>query len=683
MSLITPYCLQGNAGIQGIPMLAIAPGTDLLKRAVIAGGLSSVCSNNNIDNIILDFSVPQTGIYWTMYKSNIKYVEDILPVLSSINSKMLKNFLSPIGANLVLGLKSKRADEINFDRLSYLIDVLAGSYKQIFLIMPDDNSPASFDLLKKSKAVLLPFMSDLMSARNAVYLSETYISKLNSIDIIPLQLDLGFDFHTDKVFAGRQTFQSIISVDFSDAVSKQLFSENSYRNAPKSFTQGLEKILNSFEEKEISQAQIDESADTYFKDEETYRDLANKIYVLLVEAMKNYTDETDTLVLKQTATAKIEEILKRLDLKLPKKISDRLFKELRDNVAGLGILEDLIDDPQVTEIMVNGPDSIYMEKAGKLSRSELVFPDERRLLTVIDRIVAQIGRHIDEASPIVDARLKDGSRVNAVIRPIALNGATLTIRKFLKNIHSADKLVDIGTMSNPMVEFLKTAVKLRKNIIISGGTGTGKTTLLNTVSSFIPETERLITIEDSAELQLQQHHVIRLEARPKSTEGTGEISIRRLVVNSLRMRPDRIIVGECRSGEALDMLQAMNTGHEGSMTTVHANSEKDAFSRLVTMVLMSGAELPEKSIVSQIASAIHVIVQLTRYFDGTRKVSSISVVNNGDSEGDYEVKKVFQFELGGIENGRQLGQFKSAGYIPAFIKTASTRGINVDMEIFK
>ncbi|MDR3049891.1 MAG: CpaF family protein [Elusimicrobiota bacterium] len=664
-------------------MLSIAPGTDLLKRAIIAGGLSSVCSNNNIDNIVLDFSLPQTGIYWTMYKSNIKYVEDILPVLSSINSKMLKNFLSPIGSNLVLGLKSKTIEEINFDRLSYLIDVLSGSYKQLFLILPDGESQVSFDLLKKSKAVLLPFMSDLMSARNAVYLSDMYISKLNSIDIVPFQLDLGFDFHSDKIFAGRQIFQNIISVDFNDSVSKQLFNEASYRSVPKSFLSGLEKVINSFKEQEISQNEIDESADKYFKDEETYKDLANKIYVLLVEEMKNYTDETDTAILKQTANTKIEEILRRLDLKLPKKISDRLFKELRDNVAGLGILEDLINDEQVTEIMVNGPDSIYTEKAGKLSRSALVFPDERRLLTVIDRIVAQIGRHIDEASPIVDARLKDGSRVNAVIRPIALNGATLTIRKFLKNIHSSDKLVNIGTMSDAMVEFLKTAVQLRKNIIISGGTGTGKTTLLNTVSSFIPDTERLITIEDSAELQLQQRHVIRLEARPKSTEGTGEISIRRLVVNSLRMRPDRIIVGECRAGEALDMLQAMNTGHEGSMTTVHANSEKDAFSRLVTMVLMSGAELPEKSIVSQIASAIHVIVQLTRYFDGTRKVSSISIVNNGDSEGEYEVKRVFQFELSGIENGRQLGQFKSSGYIPDFIKTASARGININMEIFK
>ncbi|MDR3243348.1 MAG: CpaF family protein [Elusimicrobiota bacterium] len=666
-------------------MLSIAPGADLLKRAVIAGSLSSICANNSIDNIILDFSIPQTGIFWSMYKSNIKYVEDILPVLSSVNSKMLKNFLSPVGVNLVLGLKNKQVEEINFERLSYLIDVLSGSYKQVFLILPDDNSKTVFDLLKKSKAVLFPFMSDLMSARNAVHLAQTYISQINMLNIIPLKLDLGIEFHADKIFAGKETFKNMLSTDFGESVSKHLFSvEYSYKNLPKSFSSVLEEVLKRCQDEEISEAQIEESSNKYFNNEETYKELANKIYVLLVEAMKDYADENDTVILKKAATEKIENILKKLDLKLPKAISARLFKELCDNVAGLGILEDLITDIKVTEIMVNGPDSIYAERSGKITKCDMVFPDERRLMTVIDRIVAQTGRHIDEASPIVDARLKDGSRVNAVIRPIALNGAALTIRKFLRSIHSTDKLVEMGAMSEPMARFLDASVRLRKNIIISGGTGTGKTTLLNAVSSFIPENERLITIEDSAELQLQQQHVIRLEARPKSTEGTGEISIRRLVVNSLRMRPDRIIVGECRSGEALDMLQAMNTGHEGSMTTIHANSEKDAFSRLVTMVLMSGADLPEKSIVSQIASAINVIVQLTRYFDGTRKVSSISMVTTkGDEEGEYEVKKVFQYHLSGIENGKQQGEFKATGIIPDFIKTASSRGINIDMEIFK
>ena len=457
----------------------------------------------------------------------------------------------------------------------------------------------------------------------------------------------------------------------------------SFRDGSDSLVSAFNEIIGKYGSYSDENADSGEIEKNYFQNETVYKDLRDRLHGELVEQMKEFADETDTELLKKNARVKIDAILKKLDLKLPENVSQKLFKELCDDVAGLGVLEDFLKDPAVTEIMVNGPGSIYIEKAGKLTETGISFPDEKRLKTVIDRIVSEIGRHIDEASPIVDARLKDGSRVNAVIRPISLNGPVLTIRKFMKNKLSVEALVESGSVSKAMTEFLKAAVVLKKNIIISGGTGTGKTTLLNAVSSFIPAKERLVTIEDSAELQLQQKHVVRLESRPKSTEGTGEISIRRLVVNALRMRPDRIIVGECRSGEALDMLQAMNTGHEGSMSTVHSNSARDAVSRLATMVLMSGSDLPERSILSQIASAVNVIVQLTRYCDGSRKISAISVLNKTDDGNIFDIRDVFKFEPEGIEDGKQMGEFKACGYIPDFIANASKSGINIDMGIFK
>lgn len=667
-------------------MLLIAPGCDCHKRAVIANGLSTISLNHGKENIILDFSVPGTDAFWSVYRNGMKYVEDILPVLSGINPKILKSFLSPGGINLVLGLKSKTIEEVDIESIIYLINALKGSYKHIFAILPDNMKENATELMIRSKSVLIPFMSDSISSKHALSVSDHIALKSGyGVEIIPLKLDLGYEFHSDKITASNKLFKNCLSAEFSLSLQESiLLPKYSYRDKSNSFVKALNKIIEKYDKKNNNNADKPENNnEEYYKQEKVYRELRNKLHGELVENMKEFADETDTEKLKKTAKIKIDEIIKKYELDLPKSISERLYKELCDDVAGLGVLEDFLKDPAITEIMVNGPNDIYIEKSGKLSFSGISFPDEKRLRIVIDRIVSQIGRHIDEASPIVDARLKDGSRVNAVIRPISLNGPVLTIRKFLKNKLSANELIASGSISSEMTEFLRTAVILKRNIIISGGTGTGKTTLLNAVSSFIPEKERLVTIEDSAELQLQQKHVVRLESRPKSTEGTGEISIRRLVVNALRMRPDRIIVGECRSGEALDMLQAMNTGHEGSMSTVHANSASDAVSRLVTMVLMSGADLPEKSIISQISSAVNVIVQLTRYSDGSRKISEISVMNKTEDDKGYEIKAVFQYKLKGVENGVQQGEFISTGYIPDFIKNASGSGVNINMEIFK
>ncbi len=361
----------------------------------------------------------------------------------------------------------------------------------------------------------------------------------------------------------------------------------------------------------------------------------------------------------------------------------RLVRDVEDDVFGHGPLQRLLEDPSVTEIMVNGPDRVYVEQDGRLQRTLVHFDSEEHLRRVIERIVSRVGRRIDEASPLVDARLPDGSRVHAVIAPLAVRGSTLTIRKFsTEPLRTAD-LVARGTLTPAMADLLRACVAARLNIIISGGTGTGKTTLLNVLSSFIPETERIITIEDAVELQLQQDHVVALESRPANIEGRGEIGIRELVRNSLRMRPDRIVVGEVRGGESLDMLQAMNTGHDGSLSTVHANSPRDALARLETLVLMAGMDLPLRAIREQIASAVDVIVQLSRLRDGTRRVTAVTEVQG--MEGETVVLQdafLFDFAAGVDAHGRFLGRPVATGLRPRFADKFADLGITVSADVF-
>jgi Flp pilus assembly CpaF family ATPase len=360
-----------------------------------------------------------------------------------------------------------------------------------------------------------------------------------------------------------------------------------------------------------------------------------------------------------------------------------LVREVVDEALGLGPLEDLIRNPEVTEIMVNRRDQIYVEQKGKLTLTAKHFLSDKQLMTVIERIVAPLGRRIDESQPYVDARLADGSRVNAIIPPLALKGPTLTIRKFSKQRLLVSDLIRYGSLTQDMADFLGASVLARKNIVISGGTGSGKTTLLNIVSSYIPEDERIITVEDAAELNLPQPHVITLESRPANIEGKGAVTIRDLVRNCLRMRPDRIVVGECRGGEALDMLQAMNTGHDGSLTTAHANTPRDVIARLETMVLMSGMDLPVRAIREQIAGAVDLVVQQTRLQDGSRKITQISEVT-GIEEGGVVLKDVFVFKQSGLDkNGSVQGEYKAMGYVPTFAKELAARGIELDEKMFK
>jgi len=387
--------------------------------------------------------------------------------------------------------------------------------------------------------------------------------------------------------------------------------------------------------------------------------------------------------LEKRALDAIRDIVAEVSHRLPGSMEpDALVKEIHDEALGLGPLEDFLADPDVTEIMVNGYNQVYIEKDGKLLLTDKAFTNASSVLTIIERIVSPLGRRIDESQPYVDARLPDGSRVNAIIPPLSLVGPCLTIRKFSKIPFTDQDLMRFGTMTAQMAEFARLCVLLRKNIIVSGGTGSGKTTLLNVLSSYLPPGDRIVTIEDAAELRLEQLHVVRLESRPPNIEGKGAVAIRDLVRNALRMRPDRIVVGECRGGEALDMLQAMNTGHDGSLTTVHANSPRDVISRLETMVLMSGMDLPSRAIREQIASAIDLIVHEARYSDGTRKVNRVSEVIG--LEGDQiTMQDIFQYRQTGVdEKGRVQGKFEPTGSVPTFTEDIQKRGLTLDRSMF-
>jgi pilus assembly protein CpaF len=361
----------------------------------------------------------------------------------------------------------------------------------------------------------------------------------------------------------------------------------------------------------------------------------------------------------------------------------RVIQRIEDEVLGLGPLEPLLQDPTISDILVNGARQVYIERGGKLQLTDVRFNDDQHLLNIIDRIVSAVGRRIDESSPMVDARLQDGSRVNAIIPPLALDGPILSIRRFAVELLSVDDLVGLGSLTSEVARVLQAIVKGRLNVLVSGGTGAGKTTLLNILSGFIPADERIITIEDSAELQLQQPHVVRLETRPANIEGKGEVTSRELVRNSLRMRPERVIVGEVRGAEALDMLQAMNTGHDGSLTTIHANTPRDALSRIENMVSMSGITFPTKTLRAQLASALDVVVQIERHEDGTRRLVSVQEING--MEGDViTMSELFGFERKGVDKeGKVIGGLKATGIIPAFHKDLKAKGIEIPMEVFE
>ena len=424
--------------------------------------------------------------------------------------------------------------------------------------------------------------------------------------------------------------------------------------------------------------------------EDNYQELKLAIHRRIVDEMS--PEEQQFLSSNTHTRAEVEEVISSFCQRVlddnpmnnvPRGERARIVTDICDEILGLGPIEPLLKDESITEVMINGPKKIFVERKGKLQLTNVQFHDDDHLMTIIERIVSPLGRRIDESSPLVDARLSDGSRVNAIVPPLSLIGPCVTIRKFTKNPLSIDNLVGFGSLSEEMAEFLRACVKARLNIMVSGGTGSGKTTTLNVLSSFIPDDERIVTIEDAAELRLQQQHVVTLEARPANLEGKGAITIRDLVRNSLRMRPDRIIVGEVRSGEALDMLQAMNTGHDGSLTTGHANSPRDILSRLETMVMMAGMELPVRAIREQIASALDLIIQQSRIQDGSRKITHITEVQK--MEGDTIVlQDLFTYVQTSIdENGKSVGYYEASGLQPMFLQKFKMNGVELPKGFLK
>jgi pilus assembly protein CpaF len=415
-------------------------------------------------------------------------------------------------------------------------------------------------------------------------------------------------------------------------------------------------------------------------------EVRDRVQVRLVESLgpKLYDAELSEQALEELVHGRLRELLDQEAVPLSTHEKASIIQQVGDSILGLGPLEPYVRDPNVTEIMVNGPDSIYVERAGKLYPTEARFVNAEQLRRTIDKIVARVGRRVDEASPYVDARLADGSRVNAIIPPLAIHGAALTIRKFAADPYMVEDLIAFGTMDRTVASFLNSCVKGRINILVSGGTGAGKTTTLNVLSSFLPEDERIITIEDAAELRLQQPHVVSLEYRPPNIEGRGEVSIRDLVRNALRMRPDRIVVGEVRGGEALDMLQAMNTGHDGSISTIHANTPRDVLSRLETMTLMAGMDITIRAVREQISSAINMIVQQARLQDGTRRVTHVTEIVG--MEGDViTLQDLFVFDIGSTldDQGRVQGRLRATGLRPHFLQKLADRQIKLDANLFE
>ncbi len=414
---------------------------------------------------------------------------------------------------------------------------------------------------------------------------------------------------------------------------------------------------------------------------ESFRDTKFRVQTRVIQELDPKLDISNQVEVRRQIEEVFGRVIDEEGLALTRAERVRMLEQITDEIVGLGPLEPLLRDESITEVMVNGPRQVYIERSGKLELTNVVFQNDEHVMRIIDRIIAPIGRRVDESSPMVDARLVDGSRVNAIIPPLSLVGPVITVRKFSASPFTSEDLIRFGTATPEMFDFLKACVEARLNLFVSGGTGSGKTTTLNVLSSFVPNDERIVTIEDAAELQLRQEHVVTLESRPANIEGKGAVAIRELVRNSLRMRPDRIIVGECRSGEALDMLQAMNTGHDGSISTGHANTPRDMLSRLETMVLMAGIDLPLRAIREQIASAVDLIIQQSRLKDGTRRITNITEVQG--MEGDIIVMQdVFVFEQTGVVDGKIQGRLKPTGIRPKFVEKFEVMGIRLPPGLF-
>lgn len=697
-------------------------------QTLVAINLAVALKSNTKKRVaLLDFNFGMAGeIALLLSVQQTKSLLDLIPFLDKLSPQMVKGYVleHPSGIDFLSAvLETADTSKIIPSYADKMTMFFANAYDYVILNIGRSFNDIQIAIMDNVDMTVLVTTPELASLSHAKKVWQNFITNHFPTQMLKIVLNkadipggLGFDQVVEYL---KQRPAWSIPFDAEAAVLSINRGVPAVTGSPRSgFTKGIFSIVHTIVEETISaeqgvglfaglkgvMEQVKKEHSSLRKEKEVTplktagvnlsaptEELKMRVYNKLVEEMKEKRidvtasgDRRKIAETRQIVQETIERILDAEGENMTARVDRvRLVMEVMDQALGLGPLEDFLRDPTITELMVNGRDRVYVERGGKLSLTNKKFSTDQELMSVIERIVTPLGRRIDESSPLVDARLLDGSRVNAVIPPLSLVGPCLTIRKFSKEKLKFKDLINFGSITPEMVEFLRIAVQLRKNILISGGTGSGKTTLLNIIACFIPHSERILTIEDAAELQLPQEHWVRLESRPPNIEGAGEITIRRLVINALRMRPDRIVIGECRGGEALDMLQAMNTGHDGSLTTVHANTPRDCLSRLETLVLMAGMELPASAIRSQVASAIHLIVQIARFSDGTRKLTHITEVT-GMEQGAITLSDIFLYKQTGIdENGKVQGNFMATGVLPTFINEVKTHGLTFDINVFK
>jgi septum site-determining protein MinD len=695
-------------------IITVIGGKGGVGKSQVAANLAFAFAMENRQKVLLlDFDQKACGdqniITGLRSKKNIK---DLSEFNGSIDPKTINMFVGQhkMGVHYIgMPTEPAVANEINPEGLGKTLKAVTNLYAITIIDGGSELTELALKALEFSTMISIVVTPDLLAVNQSKRLFSDLTTMLFPKEMMLLLLNQFQKGHpVTRETIGRQIGKPVFSVIPKDdqgcirALSASAPILTISKNSP--FSQGIVEVVRQIKGKSVltTLAKLKKPEGTGVKKADTkkttssrpgrdpWTDLKSRIHRALVEEMdmkkQDSSDEQAQIILRERTKKLVVELLGKEDTKTiltTREDMNNIVKQILDEALGLGPLEDLLSDKSVSEIMVVGPDKIYYEKAGKNIRSEITFTNDRQVLNVIERIVSQVGRRIDEKTPYVDARLKDGSRVHAIIRPCALDGGTITIRKFPEERLTYKHLVDFGSMTTNMADFLRISVQSHRNIVVSGGTGSGKTTLINVLGSFIPSNERIITCEDSAELNFPQDHVVRLETKPASLEGDGAVDIRCLVKQTLRMKPDRIVVGECRGGETLDMLQAMNTGHDGSMTTVHSNTPRDCISRLETLVQYAGTGISPKAIKEMIASAVHMIIQQSRLEDGSRRVMNITEV--GGLQGDViTLQDIFVFKQDGIgAKGKIMGKYMASGFIPKFVEVVERKGTKIPRGLFK
>ena len=706
---------------EGCHLIAVIGGKGGVGKSVLAANLAAALINElKQKTLLIDADPKSCGDQNVILGAKpTKTIMDLCSNTNALTSQTISTFLNthPSGLQyLAAVLGAEQTLQVQPDLFRRQLYTVSQGFKYIVADLGCEASPLALSLIEDASVVLVVttpevlvvnqtrrLMNDLLTASVPGDFLHIVINKMNRGGVDPnsiaqnLKRPVIGNIPQDENLA-QTALQRSVPFVFS---SPNTPLTNSYHDLVRKLTGGILQKLKTQSKPKVQTTTAAPAAEPASNQQNVFRKgkqrsmdptilLKLQIHSALIkemdlkkDMMNSEGDPAKEKELRLKTQKAISELTDRFGQGLNREERTRVIKEVLDESLGLGPLEELLADPTVSEIMVNGCDQIYAEKNGKLTLTTVKFTGNLQLRTVIERIVSPLGRRIDERTPYVDARLPDGSRVNAIIEPLAIDGPSVTIRKFPQTrIMAEDYVNKFGSMTKPMMDFLKICVEEGLNVIISGGTGSGKTTLLNAMSAFIPVNERIVTVEDAAELQLKQEHVVRLETRPANLEGTGEVSIRDLIRNSLRMRPDRIVVGECRDGAALDMLAAMNTGHDGSMTTVHANTPREAISRLETLCLMAGMDLPAKAIREQIAGAVDLIVQICRLSDGSRKIISITEVVGMQGE-TVTLQEIFRFKEEGFDKNRKIiGQFQPMGLIPTFIEEFEQRGVTIPRNLF-